>query len=139
MSTTQQENDKLLTTHRVGAKGIVVPQCQFIKWDNKQCKGIALKGQDYCAIHSGMKPWLTARIDITQSLTDVKKFLARLIKDTRAGKIPPQISNAVTNSANLLVKVHEIEEIQKYLADNVHNNARKELEDSIPADYEIEQ
>ena len=78
------------------------------------------------------------KIDITLSLGHTKKFLSRLIYDTKKGKVPPQVSNATINGLNSLIKLHEIEEVQKWLASNVNKQARDELADSIPPDYTLE-
>lgn len=118
----------------------ILKQCTHIRADGSRCLSIASNssnGNQLCPIHSGLKPWTTAKIDITRSLTDVKKYLARLIRDNQRGKVAPQVTNASVNGVNALIKVHEIEEIQKYLASTVHTNALDQVKDSIPADYTL--
>ena len=134
----QQRSDNDLKQYcDSGVKGQSL-RCQHIKENGEQCKSIANKVTGLCSIHAGFKPYESQRNDITKSINDVLISLGRLYKDTRLGKIKPQVSNACVNVANAAIKAHETIEIQKYLSSNINNNVLNEAKDSIPADYVVE-
>ena len=139
--TTKQNDSKLLEYTITNGFDTTVKRCLHIKNNGEQCRAVAsnsTNGSQLCPIHGGLKPWDSHRNGITKSLTDVLISLGRVWKDTKAGKMQPQVANALTNVANSAIKVHEIIEIQKYLSENVNKQAKNELTDSIPADYTLE-
>jgi len=119
--------------------------CITIKQNGERCK--ALAGKDgYCAVHSGSVPRLNTKIDPDQGVVHIKKYLVRLMLDTRQGKIKPQTTNAIANLIDKLLKCHElietevkIEEIMKALNEIKENNTYPaELSDlrALESEYE---
>ena len=87
-------------------------RCKQIKSNGEQCKAIGKRETGLCAVHSGSVPRLNTKIDPDQGVVHIKKYLVRLMLDTRQGKIKPQTTNAIANLIDKLLKCHELIETE---------------------------
>ena len=110
-------------------------QCNHIKKDGNRCRAIASKESGLCSIHSGLVPRLEGEIDLTESLTHVKKFLGHIAMQLKRGRMKSTDVNALTQVCNTLLKIFEMEEVLKYLEDTKEKMKSTEQDYSIPADY----
>ena len=114
-------------------------QCTHIKKDGNRCRAIANKETGLCSIHAGLVPRVEGQIDPTKSLVHTKIYLSRVMKEVKAGKIAPQVANAINSIASNLIKIHEIEEIQRYLDQHRADVNKQHLnKEGLPSDYVIQ-
>jgi hypothetical protein len=64
-------------------------------------------------------------------------FVHNQIVACKQGKLAPNQLNSIVNACNLIVKVHEIEEVQKVLVQMKQDTLRSMLKEKLPegADY----
>ena len=83
-------------------------KCKHIKSNGQQCKALASKKTGLCAVHAGSVPRLGTKIDPDKGIVHIKKYLVRLMIDTRKGKVSPMVANSISNITDKLIKCHEI-------------------------------
>ena len=110
--------------------------CRHIKTDGQPCRAIASRKTGLCSIHGGFKPRLNTSIDPTLSLAHARKYLARLARDTEQGRIDPKVAHCVVHSLRLIIKILEIEKVEKLMAELQMD--QNQSRDGLPADYRIE-
>ena len=86
----------------------------------------------------GLVPRLEGEIDLTESLTQTKKFLGRIAMELKRGRMKSTDVNALTQVCNTLLKILEMEEVLKYLDETKEKMKSTEQESSIPADYRLD-
>ena len=90
-------------------------RCSHIKADGEKCRAIAALKTGKCSIHSGILPYETAKIQLSRSVVDVQKFIARTMWACRKGTISPMVANAIFNGADKLLKCHHTIEVESKL------------------------
>ena len=132
-------------------------RCIHIKANGERCNTPAKRGSTLCVWHGdGKKPWefqakrsggakvdgqKRRKLDIVGNLSHMKVFIEKQIKECKAGNLAPNQLNSIINACNAVVKIHEIEEVQKALVQMKSDVLRARLREQLPegADYIYQQ